>query len=118
MIHGREQQTNHQGTNRGAKRYVHTVCDGCGATESLAIFPDGHETLCPSCANKRFTSDLAAEHLAWQVAALLPAWREHWLARGAEPAWLEELVENIADALMLNDGERAALGFPPTRPVS
>ena len=71
-------------------------CDGCGRPNALQ-HPVRHEHLCPRCGNMYDSGDLAELHLRRLLEPVLTAWRAHWLARGVEPGYLKELLNELGD---------------------
>lgn len=71
-------------------------CDGCGHEGALK-HPVRHEHLCPRCGNIYDSGDLAELHLRRLLDPVVSAWRAHWLARGVEPGYLNELLNELGD---------------------
>ena len=74
-------------------------CDGCSSPDGM-WHPHRREHLCPRCGTMSESGDLAELHLRRLLGPTVAVWRAHWLERGAEPGYLDELLGGLAEEPM------------------
>lgn len=96
-------------SSRARAKAAQVSCDGCGRREGTARYPDrDHEVLCPKCAAMYQLGRGAEIHLSSLIEELIPAWAAHWLAAGTNPAYIRDILTDLARALTGDgaDGKR------------